>query len=75
MPWSPVGVDGVYDAPKQPENPGGYGTRYGGRVAVQGGAWSCTGCGRSSAPAGDVHHDAQHHAAECLAVGLNSKEK
>ncbi|MET9559969.1 MULTISPECIES: hypothetical protein [Streptomyces] len=32
-----IPVDGSVSGPKQPEDPNGYGTRYGGRVAVQGG--------------------------------------
>ncbi|UPZ28145.1 hypothetical protein MUK60_10145 [Streptomyces sp. LRE541] len=60
-------VDGSVSGPKQPEDPTGYGTRYGGRVAVQGGRWACSGCGRSEA-ADDPHHAAQHHGRECLAV-------
>ncbi|MCP9990026.1 hypothetical protein LUX09_05260 [Streptomyces albogriseolus] len=59
--------------PKQDESEG-YGTRYGGLVTVQGDTWSCTGCGRTDAPAGDVHHDAQRHATECLAVSYGGKQ-
>ncbi|MEU6028034.1 hypothetical protein ABZ825_13565 [Streptomyces tauricus] len=66
-----IPVDGSVSGPKQPEDPNGYGTRYGGRVAVQGGRWTCSGCGRSEA-ADDPHHAAQHHGRECLAVSFNA---
>ncbi|MFJ7242835.1 hypothetical protein ACIQWB_37745 [Streptomyces olivaceus] len=64
--WTPA-------PPKQAECADGYGTRTGGSVTVQGDTWSCTGC-HNSATAEDPHHAAQQHAADCLSVGITSKE-
>ncbi|MET7639342.1 hypothetical protein [Streptomyces sp. NPDC005438] len=63
--WTPL-------PPRQDESGDGYGTRMGGRVTVQGGRWSCTGCGKRDVPAEDAHHAAQRHAADCLSVGFTN---